>query len=869
MGDSSRRLFFLLTVSAALACAPACGGDDVASPDTTDGGSTACGADTPCGGDEVCQDGACVPLSSIDPDATGAPDEGTTPDTVTPGDDCVAGLVCVEGECVVLTGTEPVPVTDCAECVSNQCGMCLDCPSICAPDCSLKECGDDGCGGSCGTCDMAMECQSGTCEWLGDPLDPAVCTGNVLGPLQEFGGSCCSTATNHTNNPDCVYGSENYNDGACLDDQCEGGLFCSYRSYCSQGCTIYVDGSDNATGEGKPDGVQDTSIPDDCLSGAVDGPVGAEFHCVNVRAPDKDPYGICRPGTTFKECENDAGCPAGESCQALYILGEYSARCMTIPKGASDVGESCNSDPNAGPLVKCEGPFCNSGFGCYEFCEADTDCLTNTCEGGLCGGVEGATCASDEDCSAMYCRELTPYSDVSWTDDFCWPNKCRVAGECGDPNWFCRPFWNGASTAEEVALEPSCRPVEDPDNVAHYGEACGVEGDGTGFPPCVWSTGCIDNHCSGPCQSDADCSGQTECLLGAEWNLDVNDDEEVDVYLGIDLCISWPHSGALTNCNSDTDCPEGEHCEYRVKGQGDETLGQRTWEVEYVCRTNTQGQVSFGEECAWDGTADCNAELCLVPSGSDEVAPMCTAYCEQASDCPEYVEFDGYTWKTYCTSFTVAKNGTLDPVDDVFVPYCWRTSSVGSLEPCDENFKCAKPTNYCRALTIGGNPEEPVTVEHLCVDATTGLDAIPTKQVGEPCESWTECVGRHCASDGLGGGYCSELCGKDADCASETGIDGLVCTEQLLMPRPDPANSGITHRCFLQETCLPCEEDTDCGGDHLCMNMGALGTLADYRCGAPCATEDDCSDPEHSCLIDIGSTGAPTGKSACMPAVCE
>ena len=53
------------------------------------------------------------------------------------------------------------------------------------------------------------------------------------------------------------------------------------------------------------------------------------------------------------------------------------------------------------------------------------------------------------------------------------------------------------------------------------------------------------------------------------------------------------------------------------------------------------------------------------------------------------------------------------------------------------------------------------------------------------------------------------------------------------------------------------------------MNMGALGTLADYRCGAPCVTDDDCADPEHSCLIDIGSTGAPTGKLACMPSVCE
>ena len=154
------------------------------------------------------------------------------------------------------------------------------------------------------------------------------------------------------------------------------------------------------------------------------------------------------------------------------------------------------------------------------------------------------------------------------------------------------------------------------------------------------------------------------------------------------------------------------------------------------------------------------------------------------------------------------------------------------------------------------------------MDATQGLDAIPTKLVGESCESWTECLGRYCAPDGVGGGYCSELCGSDADCVTEGGMEGLVCTEQLLMPRPDPAHSGITHRCFLQETCLSCEVDTDCGGDHVCMNMGAFGSLTDYRCGAPCETNDDCPDPVHSCVIDIGGDGAPTGQSACMPNSC-
>ena len=44
---------------------------------------------------------------------------------------------------------------------------CID-PEQCVPVCDGMSCGDDGCGGSCGTCDPAMNCVSGNC------LDPTV-----------------------------------------------------------------------------------------------------------------------------------------------------------------------------------------------------------------------------------------------------------------------------------------------------------------------------------------------------------------------------------------------------------------------------------------------------------------------------------------------------------------------------------------------------------------------------------------------------------------------------------------------------------------------------------------------------------------------
>lgn len=44
-------------------------------------------------------------------------------------------------------------------------------PAACIPSCSNKNCGDDGCGGSCGKCDTS--CINGTCQIIVDNTIPA------------------------------------------------------------------------------------------------------------------------------------------------------------------------------------------------------------------------------------------------------------------------------------------------------------------------------------------------------------------------------------------------------------------------------------------------------------------------------------------------------------------------------------------------------------------------------------------------------------------------------------------------------------------------------------------------------------------------
>ncbi len=697
---------------------------------------------------------------------------------------------------------------------------------------------------------------------VGPPADPQVCTGQTDGQLQAVGGACCYTSVDHPSNPDCLWSSANYDEGACLDAQCEDG-YCASAKYCTKGCSFLIDQVNNHTGAEGYDGIQDTSLPDDCML-AADGPYGSEYHCVNQSQPGKKAFARCRPGTTFKPCEASSDCPDGESCQLLYVLGETQARCMTVHQDAVGLAESCNSDPNNGPLIPCKGPFCYS-WGCTELCESDLTCATDTCVEGLCQKT-GIPCDDTSSCTALTCNAYTPWSNSPFTDGFCQPKNCLTDQDCGDPDWFCRPFWNGADKVEDVAYDPSCRPRAP--GSAKAGEACG---DGTDAPECAYSYGCLDGICSAPCQSNEDCPNDTECFLGNTWNIDVDDDDVTDTYVNIDLCQAWPTTGDIIDCTEDADCGDGSHCQFRlVRADSADDALMTQWKVEYKCRADFENQAEFGEPCGSFNGKQCGSDLCLVPSDSDDGTPnLCTKYCKTSADCPETIFYDGFTWKTTCLSFNVNENQTLDPIDDVYVGYCWVTSSVASVDSCEETRTCDGALEYCRANAIGGNPDEAVIVEHLCLDYSQGLAAIPTQQVGEPCDNWQDCQGRRCMPDGKGGGYCSELCSVDADCQSPEGLPNLRCTEEVLMKRANPEHSGLTSRCVIAEACLPCGEDNDCGGDYLCMNVGGLGNLADMRCAAPCNAEDACDDDTLSCTEGIDSTGTPTGKFGCKPEACE
>jgi len=110
--------------------------------------------------------------------------------------DCGSGDPCADWEC----GSPPGTGVDCGTCPAGEyChfeGYCL--AENCQPDCEGKECGSDGCEGSCGSCSFGEECQVGKCVG-GTVVDTDIvegdgncfpdCTGRVCG-FDGCGGLC-------------------------------------------------------------------------------------------------------------------------------------------------------------------------------------------------------------------------------------------------------------------------------------------------------------------------------------------------------------------------------------------------------------------------------------------------------------------------------------------------------------------------------------------------------------------------------------------------------------------------------------------------------------------------------------------------------
>lgn len=312
------------------------------------GSNERCGSDDDCAPGFICSAGACVePTPEIDGSVGGAGGSGgeggavggaggsAEPDASVGGNGgeggmggeadpcaditCPAGYECRAGECYQPDPCERINCQDGYRCVD---GECEPVPVDCTPQCSNRQCGSDGCGGSCGNCGAGNSCENGECKPDRVPENTGVCSDGI----------------------------DNDRDGAidCDDDGCDevcpaperrcpDDFNCPQGQRCVEGRCL-----DNVPSDSDDDGVRD----------------GDDF-CFDI-PEDRDGF------------QDDDGCPEPD-CINDYLCDPWSF-CDQEIGTCRDRGIECG--PNAAP----ENETCRAGYRCV-----DERCVAvNLCDGVSC-----------------------------------------------------------------------------------------------------------------------------------------------------------------------------------------------------------------------------------------------------------------------------------------------------------------------------------------------------------------------------------------------------------------------------------------------------------------------------------------------------
>ena len=404
-----------------------------------------CCVSVACSGNEQDED----PIPVIDdtgPDAE--------PDT-NPGDDCEGlseGASRCDGAMIVTCTNGELQSASCDEgstCDGGACicdnvsdGLCPegcssdpDCNTTCVPECSGLDCGPDGCGGSCGTCDTGDYCNAGTCETF-DPLCNDTC-----GPVGEAGGYA--------------------NDGEC-DDVGEGGA-----GYCELGS----DCSDCGARELPPIHCE-LNYNDDC-------PVGQRCDCDETSGEcicEVGARGTAGPGeacTDTHDCESglcfdeqcSARCDTGADCPSEMPSCNFLGYCAPDACEPSCDGLTCGDDGCGGSCGSCgDGDICTDGA-CVSgddeaiFCLASGHCTSDqVCLLSLKSSGVTSVCKSDDDPIAERVFEASEegqsYLHIGCDDD----TDCDAGERCkwGVYSTYCADDDSNLIACNTDAPQPQC-----------------------------------------------------------------------------------------------------------------------------------------------------------------------------------------------------------------------------------------------------------------------------------------------------------------------------------------------------------------------------------------------------------------------------
>lgn len=315
---------------------------------------------------------------------------------------CCENQTCEAGGCVGGPGCQVASAPTCGGCLCEDCvcdmdpyccqvvwdDLCVDeCLDQCggcgsSPDCGGKECGANGCGGSCGTCLPGWFCNDAG-ECVGDCTPD--CSGKDCG-ADGCGGKCGLCGIDF----ECV-------EGVCL-EECGGVDFVGccdgdIQFHCEDGFQLKVD----CGALGLTCGWKSTLGWYDCDDTQQADPSGT----FPLWCP-----GVCPPECEGKQCGPDGcggscgECGAEESCVNAVCKADCEPQCAGI---------FCGEDGCGGQCGECAiGLVCEAGL-CVEVCAPQ--CGQASCGDDGCGGSCGY-CAAGMSCSSGQCVLATDSYDV-------------------------------------------------------------------------------------------------------------------------------------------------------------------------------------------------------------------------------------------------------------------------------------------------------------------------------------------------------------------------------------------------------------------------------------------------------------------------